>query len=532
VRCDGEPPHRTACPSGKTCSSEPIDLVPGIHDLTVRLDGGLRPIARIWVDADRPTDGSRPVGPGPYPVALDTVADHLVARADAPVRLGVHGPALVKLEVRTPLARRTAHEVTLKVGAAQPRLLAIPARRDQSASLPDGAPVSEATVEVIPLEADALYLLELRPRSGDALVRLGVREGAGAGPGEPVAPTHAYRAIASPPAAPPAGLAIAPHVLLLDGDVVPGLDALGSLGLQAGYVRRAENSVGVPVQADGALVTGFAYRRLLEDLHLTWKAFGDVRVREVGPPVESLSAEAFFMHPEQRWLRLQGWLGGATQPVEGQRAWTGRAGLMVEPVFTLVSGLHLVSKLGVSGSVRTLTRVAAYRLREVDQDVYTGYDVAHPRALFWEEGLEAEPFANVVLYGNGRLTTNQSLLLRDQDHVSARLLARALFGRTYTEASFRTVWYFVDADRPDPARRSTVFLSAFQTFWASERQHLVVGATTAIHLDRRADEFTIYFAWEGSNGRRFTDHTPREGEDYFFPQRGPGFERGRLTVEP
>jgi len=158
----------------------------------------------------------------------------------------------------------------------------------------------------------------------------------------------------------------------------------------------------------------------------------------------------------------------------------------------------------------------------------------HPESFVdaWSKLRIAHYFANTVLYANGRLTTNQGLSLRDQDHVSTTVLARALLGRTYAEASFRTVWYFVDADRPDPARRSTVFLSLFQTFWASERQHVVVGATTALHLDRRANELTVYVAWEGSNGRRFTDHTPLEGEDYFFPQRGPDAERGRLVVEP
>ncbi len=532
---DGEPPRRIACRPGRTCTSAPIDLGPGPHDLTVRLDGGLRPIARVWVDADRPTDGARPAGPGPYPVSLDTVADHLVARADAPVRLGVHGPALLKLEVRSPLGHRSAPEVSLAVvgpGGATTRSIAIPARRDPSASLPDGAAVSDAVVELIPLEADALYRLELRPSRGDALVRLGVRESAGGGPGEPVVSTHAYRSLAAAPAAPPAGLAAPPRVHLVDGDVVPGLDALGSLEFQTAYVRRDENAAGVAVQASGAVVTGFAYRRLQERLHLTWNVAGDVRLREVGPPAEGLSAEAFFMHPGHRWLRLRGWVVGATQPVDGHREWSGRAGLMVEPVLTLVSGLHLVSKLGGSWSARTLSRVAAGRLTDVDQEVFTRYDVSHPRALYWEEGLELEPFANVVLYANGRVTTNQSLAPLDQDHVSATALARALFGRTYAEASLRNVWYFVDADRPDAARRSTVFLSLFQTFWPSERQHLVAGATVALHLDPRANEFSVYLAWEGSNGRRFTDHTPIEGEDYFFPQRGPGGERGRLTVAP
>ncbi len=532
---DGEPPQRIPCPSGGTCESDPIALVPGLHDLTVRLDGGLRPIARVWVDADRPTDGGATAASSRYPVALDELADHLVSRVDAPMRVRVHGPALVRMEVRSRHGARAAREVQLSIDGPEgpsPRAIAVPPGRDPGASLPDGAEVSAAAVELIPLESDALYRLEVRSRSGDALVRLTVREAAGAGQGEPVAPTHAYRALASAPAALPAGLRSPPSVRVVDGDVVPGLDGLGSLELRTAYVRRDENAAGEPVQASSALVTGFAYRRLLDDLHLTWKVAGDVRVREVGASAESLSAEAFFMHPEHRFLRLQAWASGATQPIAEQRARSGDAGAMVEPVFTLLSGLHLVSKLGGSWTARTMSRIPDARLREVDQDVFTRYAVSHPRALFWEEGVEFEPAVNAVLYANARLTTNRSLSPLDQDHVSATFLARALFGRTYAEAAFRSVWYFVDSDRPNPARRSTVFLSLFQTLWPSARQHLVVGAGASLHLDARAPEFTLYVAWEGSNGRRFADHTPLEGEDYFFPQRGPEAERGHLAVEP
>ncbi len=532
---DGESPQRISCPPGGTCHSDPIALVPGLHDLAVRLDGGLRPIARLWVDADRPTDGTAAAASARYPIALDDLADHLVARADAPVRVRVHGPALLKVEVRSPLGRRAARDAALSIegpGAPAPRAVAVPAVPDPRASLPDGAAVSAAAVQLIPLEADALYRVEVRPRAGDALVRLGVREGAGGGPGEPVVSTHSYRALAPAPAAIPAGIQSPAAVRVVDGDVVPGLDALGSLELRTAYLRRDENAAGEPVQASGAVVTGFAYRRLLDDLHLTWKVAGDVRAREVGASAQSLSAEAFFMHPELRFLRVQAWASGSTQPIAGERAWSGSGGAMVEPVLTLFTGLHLVSKVGGSWSGRTLSRVPEERLREADQDVFTRYAVSHPRALFWEEGLELEPWVNAVVYASARLTTNPSLSPLDQDHVSATILARALFGRTYAEAAFRSVWYFVDADRPDPARRSTVFLSLFQTLWPTARQHLAVGAGAALHLDARAPELTVYLAWEGSNGRRFTDHTPLEGEDYFFPQRGPATERGGLAVEP
>jgi hypothetical protein len=102
-------------------------------------------------------------------------------------------------------------------------------------------------------------------------------------------------------------------------------------------------------------------------------------------------------------------------------------------VVTLTSGLHLVSKLGVRVVGSTLHNPADALLSSIDPDVYNHYSASHPRALFLEEGLESEPFTNVVLYANSRITSNPSMWIGDNDHVSAQLLARALFGRLYVE---------------------------------------------------------------------------------------------------
>jgi hypothetical protein len=218
--------------------------------------------------------------------------------------------------------------------------------------------------------------------------------------------------------------------------------------------------------------------------------------------------------------------------VLGQRAWSGTGRFLIEPVATLVPGWHLVSKLGGWASARSLGRIPGADLAQVDPDVYTRYDGAHTRGLYLEEGLETEPLANVVFYGNARLTTNPSLWFFDQDHVSVTALARAALGRLYTEVGFRATWFFVDADRPDPARVTTVLASVFHTFWIGERQRIELGVFSAIHLDARAPEALFYLAWEGSHGRRFRDHTPLEGEDYFFPQRSPEHAGVRLVVPP
>jgi hypothetical protein len=70
----------------------------------------------------------------------------------------------------------------------------------------------------------------------------------------------------------------------------------------------------------------------------------------------------------------------------------------------------------------------------------------------------------------------------------------------------------------------------FHSVWLSDRQRLDYGVTGTYHFDSRLPDLQVFLSWEGSNGRRFVDHTPLEGEDYFFPQRGPGLEPARLGV--
>jgi hypothetical protein len=168
----------------------------------------------------------------------------------------------------------------------------------------------------------------------------------------------------------------------------------------------------------------------------------------------------------------------------------------------------------------------------IDPEVFNAYSQAHPRALAWEEGLEGEPFLNAVLYASARATTNPSFRPTDLDHLSASLFARALFGRAYVEALGRTTWFFADGDRVHATRHTWLGARAFHTLWPTERHMLEVGAVAGYDFGTHAPEVSVSLGWEWSNGRRFADHSPREGEDFFFAERGPGLGTTQLTVTP
>jgi hypothetical protein len=534
---DGEPPVRLACGADGTCRSKPVRLRPGMHVLDVRLVGGLRPAGRLWADAERrrPLGRARPT----EHVAASHVSEFLVATAREPVELVVHGPALLRVEARSPVGRRLAPEAELtariKGQAPLTRTLALPADADPRASLEEGGPLTRASVTTLALPAPAIYRVSLRPSSGELLARIAARD-AGATQAVEPPPTLVYRSLTPRPATPVPNVQEPLPSHLAEIGAAPGLDWLGSVEVASRWSYEQYDPSGAEVQRNSAVTTGFAYRRLLDAGWLTLKLTGGVRSPTRGQVGEWLGGEAFVMHPELRSLRAQLTLTGNTQqipqapPYGDARAWAGVLGAMVEPVLTLTSGLHLVSKVGARLSHRNLRPPPDEMLPLIDPAVYSRYAAAHDRALFLEEGLEAEPLANVVLYANGRVTTNRSLRPNDPDHLSAAVLARTLIGRTYAEASFRATRFLPDTYQRTATWHPTAALSFSQTLWMGPRHHVELGVSAAYHIHGGVPEFSTFLAWEGSNGRRFRDHTPLEGEDYFFPQRGPGVESGRLEA--
>jgi len=495
--------HQVPC--AERCTTT-LAVSAGTHRLTACWKGGVRPAGRLAVTGAPAEDERR--------------LEYLVARPEAPLVLRVSGPALVGLELRTRLDRQRADGVTVE-GAAS-AAPALEAAADPLARLEGGTPLTVASeVQVAVGPGDGR--LVVRPARGEVLVRPSVRQDRDRGQPEARAAEArlGYRVPFEPRAPEP--------LALVAGEVQPGLDALGEVEAGAEVRRTVLNGLGVDVQPTTQGIASATFRRLAEPLHTAVKVGAEGRFAAGMAPTAWLGTELFFLHPGFRFLRVQLTADGWTQSVAGQQALAARLGLLLESVAPLRPGLSFVGKAAGWVSGRTLRDVPDAQLSQVDPDVFSRYELSHPRGLYLEAGLQWMPFANLVLYGNARLTTNPSFSPFDQDHLSLTALARAVFGRTYVQAQLRGSWFFVDAARPDPAFHPLAQVSVFQTFWVGDRNRLEVGGWVMSRLDATFNPaFSLYVAWAFSNGRRFEDHTPLEGEDAFFPQRGPGRESAHV----
>jgi hypothetical protein len=534
---DGAAPERLPCAAGQSCESAPVKLTPGSHSLTVRLTGGLRPLARLWVKTDRPVGNAASSSHDSQYVPIEFMVDYLAARADQPVRMAVQGPTVLRMDVRVGLGEPAS---TLRVfenrnatssPPGHPPLVntsvTLERRSDGSATLADGGRLSALTTQNLALDDNRLYFLQIRPSKGMALVRLSVRDNDETLVPDPPVPLSYRSANERPPVHVPQ--LESPVLLRITDDPISlGYDGLGTLNAMLGWQRIRENAVGELVQTSDRSSLTLGYRSLIEPLHTTVSVQTALRSPLQGSLSQALSVSAFFMHKDFRSIRAQVQGSGYAQRVEERREYAGDLGMLLEPVATLMSGLHLVSKLGFHWSRRTLVEPNVNLLPMIDPDVYTRYAEKHWRAGYLELGLESEPFLNLVLYGSGRLTTNPDSLVRDFDHASASGMARAIFGHTYVELAYRHTQYFADGNRDASYARNTLLAKTFHSLWPSLRQRIDAGCAASWGLETRMAEFSIYLAWEISNGRRFRDYTPLEGEDYFFPQRGPGAEAGNV----
>jgi hypothetical protein len=315
-----------------------------------------------------------------------------------------------------------------------------------------------------------------------------------------------------------------------DGDVAPGWEDLGALSLDLGWRSSVEIADAATVLDNSARLAALTYRRMIDRLHLTLKVGGEGRLWSAGNPSAAALLHAYFQHPGARWARVVTTFDGATQSVSGRRAAGADALVMFEPVATLRSGMHLVSKLGMRWHWQSLAGLRDDQLGLVDPDVFNRYATRHPRALFWEEGLELAPLRDLLFYGGGRLTSNPALSLRHPDRFSGMAVMRGALGRFTLSAGLRGTWFLVGPDRAQAFLSRTGALELMYTFWLGHKNAVTIGLEASKHVDLQASEVALRFGWELSNGRRLRDHTAVEGENYFYPQRGPGREDGRLMV--
>jgi hypothetical protein len=512
------------------CRSAPITLPAGTHSLVVRLQGGLRPAARVAVEPAHCTPGSSCAR-----ASLQRTTDYLAARSDQPVTVTLFGPAVLEAELRapaTPSPRPVRIVVQPSHGPAMVQSVSLPAEPAGHADRPVlfAGPRDISVIQTVVLARHETYRLEVRPQHGEVLCRLLVRDGLGTDVPPAPPPPATLRATGPAPLLVAPGLEEALVAHVHDGDVAPGWDDAGALAAELGWRKAVEVADADEVLPGSAIFAAVLYRRLVDSLHLTLKLGAEVRRWQAGSPSEAGVAHAYFQHPEARWARVFAGVEGATQPIGPGRASALDGFVMLEPIATLMSGVHFVSKLGLRLHHQSVIDLADDVLVQVDPEVFSRYAGRHPRALFCEEGFELAPLADLLFYTGARVTSTPGFSLRHPDHVSSMVAVRAELGRFTIDGGYRASWFPGTAEREAVLAR-TASLALMHTFWLGHTQAVVLGAEVDHHVDQHSLSVGVRVGWELSNGRRLVDHTAVEGENYFYPQRGPGRETGHLRVE-
>src|SRR6185436_17322731 len=392
-------------------------------------------------------------------------SEYLVARGEQPVVVTLFGPAAVEIELR-PGPSSVRRQVNLAVhpaGAARPTVR----RVSLAASSAD-----HAASETLVLDRDQAYRLEVRPERGEVLCRLSLRDGIGTEAARRPALPATLAAAGPAPFLPPPDLEQALRAEVRDGDVAPGWEDLGTLAAELGWRTSVDVADSAEVVSNGAQLASLTYRRLVERLHLTLKVGGEARFWHTGRPSQAALVHGYFQHPEARWARVLASADAASQMVGAGPAAGADALLMLEPVATLRSGLHLISKLGMRWHWQSLAELPDEALAFVDPDVFNRYAARHPRALFWEEGLELAPLRDLLFYGGVRATSNPALSLRHPDRVSAMAVLRSAIARFTLSAGVRWSWFLAGNERSRGFVSRTGSLDLLYTLW--------VGHTSAL----------------------------------------------------
>jgi hypothetical protein len=361
------------------------------------------------------------------------------------------------------------------------------------------------------------------------LLRLSVRDGRGSDVAK-APPLPATLRVSGPEPVLPAPDLVLPLAVRVreDEDVGAGWDDFGALTTELGWRRSFDVADAAQIVTSNAAYANLTYRRLIDRLHLTIKGAAEVRRWDLGPTSEAGLLHLYFMHPEARWARVFGGLQAATQPQPSGRAESVNGFLMFEPIATLRSGLHFVSKLGLTVTRQSLRSLPRSMLGLVDPDVFNDYTHDHPRALFLEEGFEIAPLADLLMYFGARATSGPDFSPRHLDRVAPTMALRKVVGRLVIDGGFRWSDFLPGPLRKDSYQSRTAALTLTQTFWLRRTHALVLTVAGQYFFDVHSPEIAISLGWEISNGRRLRDHTAVEGENYFYPQRGPGRESGRL----
>jgi hypothetical protein len=242
-----------------------------------------------------------------------------------------------------------------------------------------------------------------------------------------------------------------------------------------------------------------------------WQAVGFGRVRQEGDPSGGLGGRATWKVGGP--FRLQGGVLGVTQAApSGQLA-------------TLWVDGELSARVPL-GHDFFLAPSGGGWLREgregdpgdgaLDPDVWSRFDVDHPRALFGQLRLSYEPFLDLHFHARGRATSNADP--GSLDRAAGRVGASGAVGRLRLDGSLELERRFADDDRLAAKSRLVVRNTASWGVWHAGPNRLSLLASTAIRPYERSDLF-VGLAYDWTFGRGLRDYAPAESA--FSGQLGP-----------
>lgn len=509
-----------------------VSLGSGPHRIQVALarrhavpgpsDGAL---AFVHLSSDRPLHGAaaRPDTQGYFTVPIaPPPLQRFIATPDQRVQLRVQGPTVLRMDA---LAQRGSGEraITAELvrdGGAPIRRTYPICTQPTSQQPPILQPGFDCrSVVMMPLVDPGTYRIQLRAAGTPRMaMALSVFEDEATQGYEGPAPAAgaALVAEASGDIEQPANPALR-SIVRPDSNWLRGL---GTLQVQTLGVI----STGGGASDDRYAETAVYYRRKLDDLPIWLKGGALLHLRD-GPASFGLEGRIFARIPVIQ-LRLSAEMQGFTQAVDATQAYALGFHTYMERSFEVVPHLYILPRFaftanyqslesrpiesastGAGGDAQDGAAVSA-AATSVDASVFNKFDAAHRTAIYGQLMVWWVPFINMIVYGQGRLTSNQSV--HQLDSVRGRFGFDLAIRTTEFVSYYEIAHFLADDARANSVLRHRIGAEIGQTIWLNRNHRL--GLLLSANVEATTRETTWIFGafWEGSRSRGLDDYSTPE----------------------
>ena len=287
-----------------------------------------------------------------------------------------------------------------------------------------------------------------------------------------------------------------------------GLGGTHSLSVGAYQRRLIEEEVAAADESEEFQQLDWEYRRGRRGLdddrrYLEIGLLG--RTRDAGEATVGGSALVRFEPSESRWA-FQLSAAGYVQQVDSSE-WSATVRGSLGRSFR--HGESLSSRLQLSGFARELSlggEMAAGRLAEIDQDVFTRYKDDHRAGLRLAHSLSYALYADMQLWSELSARSNESP--GDIERAEVQVGLRQLVGDLRFDLRYRFARFFQDDDRSADFDRERVTLRAFWERWTVHAGRWEFGG--ALSYDVRGSELSgsLSLSRHFSGGRALEDFRP------------------------